>query len=148
MTRQYVKSVLKGTLFFVLVGPLLGGLLVFLLIGFRNGFSGGTPITITGIAGQILFFGGFAYAFGTVPALVTGLVACSLQHRMRSGTAFVALCTLVSVIFGFVYDGIFYSIATTPGAHTPVFAILNIIPAIVTGTLWWKIHKPSPKLTL
>jgi hypothetical protein len=134
-----VKSVIKGAVFFTLIGPLLGGGLMFLLIGWSNGFGGdGSWAPGVALAG-VLSFTVFSYVLGAAPAFATGLIACSLMRRIRSRWLFIGMSMMVSMIAGYVFDWICGS------AHKTT-ALIGIIPAAVTSWLWWSRRRAGQAL--
>jgi len=128
-----LKSAMKSAGLFALMGPPMGGAIVFCMDLLAHGSGSGTALNGSDVAGSLLFVGMFSYVFGIVTAFVTGFIAGLLRDRCRSWLRFVALCAALSVVVGFAVDGIIFKSA---GAAF-MLSLVGVLPAVAVGSLCW-----------
>ena len=92
MTRAPQGSVWAVVGAFVLIGPYVGGLVVWSILAVDSFGGLAAPLTIKDVLG-FPFAGLIGYPFGAIPAAVTGLIGGALSASIRSKSLWIALVT-------------------------------------------------------
>lgn len=115
-------------LFFGLVAPPLGGMLMLLLMTFGiSGYVDPRYFNVGDALGVLVLIGTFSYALGFLPACLVGAVAGIAYSRIRRLRWFLLLCAVLSAI--------------APGllnADQRIFGAIAILPGMFAGFLWWR----------
>ncbi|WP_162997542.1 DUF5413 family protein, partial [Serratia marcescens] len=97
--KHLIRTAAGCALFFGLVAPPLGGVLMFLLMAFGSGEWVGISLLDAGdLLGMAGFIGIFSYALGFLPACLAGAVAGIAHSGIRQLRWFLLLCAVVSAI--------------------------------------------------
>ncbi|SVK51431.1 Uncharacterised protein [Acinetobacter baumannii] len=126
--KHLIRTTTGCALFFGLVAPPLGGVLMFLLMAFGSGEWVGISLLDAGdLLGMAGFIGIFSYALGFLPACLVGAIAGIAHSRIRRLQWFLLLCAVLSAI--------------APGllnADQRIFGAIAILPGMFAGFLWWR----------
>ena len=126
--KHLIRTTAGCALFFGLVAPPLGGVLVFLLMAFGSGEWVGISLLDAGdLLGMAGFIGIFSYVLGFLPACLAGAVAGIAHSGIRQLRWFLLLCAVVSAI--------------APGllnADQRIFGAIAVLPGMFAGFLWWR----------
>lgn len=123
--RTLIIRTVKTTLGFTLLGPLFGGLPYLILMYLPARGSDGID--------TVLSVGFFAYLFGAVPALVTGVVAGVLAPRLSRGLWYLAAAVIGLVTAaGF---GAWMSGSPMHGSTLEVSLLIMGTPGLIGGFL-------------
>ncbi|OKB68539.1 hypothetical protein BHU62_00390 [Serratia marcescens] len=126
--RHLVRRAAGCLLFFGLVAPPLGGVLMFLLMVFGTGelvelgrLEAGDTL------GMVAFIGAFSYVLGFLPACLVGAIVGIAHPGIRRLRWFLLLCAVLS--------------AVAPGllnADQRIFGTIAVLPGTIAGFLWWR----------
>ncbi|MBO1806934.1 hypothetical protein J4G53_01325 [Serratia ureilytica] len=126
--KHLIRTAAECALFFGLVAPPLGGVLMFLLMAFGSGEWVGISLLDAGdLLGMAGFIGIFSYALGFLPACLAGAIAGIAHSGIRQLRWFLLLCAVVSAI--------------APGllnADQRIFGAIAVLPGMFAGFLWWR----------
>lgn len=126
--RHRVRRVAGCMLFFGLVAPPLGGMLMLLLMVFGvSGYVEPRYFNVGDVLGMLVFIGAFSYALGFLPACLAGAIAGIAHSGIRQLRWFLLLCAVVSAI--------------APGllnADQRIFGAIAVLPGMIAGFLWWR----------
>lgn len=126
--KHLIRTTAGCALFFGLVAPPLGGVLMFLLMAFGSGEWVGISLLDAGdLLGMAGFIGIFSYALGFLPACLAGAIAGIVHSGIRQLRWFLLLCAVVSAI--------------APGllnADQRIFGAIAVLPGMFAGFLWWR----------
>ncbi|AYZ32505.1 hypothetical protein [Serratia sp. FDAARGOS_506] len=126
--RHLVRRVAGCTLFFGLVAPPLGGMLMLLMMTLGiNGDVDPRSFNVGDVLGMLVFIGVFSYALGFLPACLVGGIVGIAHLGISRLRWFLLLCAVLS--------------AVAPGllnAEQRVFGAVAVLPGIITGFLWWR----------
>lgn len=122
-----VRRVAGCILFFGMVAPPLGGVVMFLLMMYG---TTGSLVPYSPGAGDMLnmvaFIGVFSFTFGFLPACLVGAIVGIAHPSISRLRWFLLLCAVLS--------------AAAPGllnAGQQILGLVAVLPGIITGLLWW-----------
>lgn len=125
--RSRGLAAFKCALFFGLVAPPWGGVIMFLLMAFGSGeLAEPGRIEAGDMLGMVAFMGGFSYVLGFLPACLVGALVGIVHPGIRRLRWFLLLCAVLS--------------AAAPGllnAELRIFGAIAILPGTIAGFLWW-----------
>jgi hypothetical protein len=114
MTRAPRGSIWVVVGAFVLIGPYVGGLVVWTMLAVES-FGGLTgPLTVKDVLG-FPFAGLIGYPFGAVPAAVTGIIGGVLSSSIRPKPVWIVVVTVVGAVASGLILG-WALLFTLPGA--------------------------------
>ncbi len=126
--RHLVRRVAGCILFFGLVAPPLGGMLMLLLMTFGiSGYVDPGYFNVGDVLGMLVFIGAFSYALGFLPACLVGAIVGIAHPGIRRLQWFLLLCAVLS--------------AVAPGllnADQRIFGTIAVLPGTIAGFLWWR----------
>jgi len=126
--RPLTLSAFKCTVFFGLVAPPLGGVLMLLLMTFGiSGYVDPRYFNVGDVLGMLALIGAFSYAIGFLPACLVGVIAGIAYPGIRRLRWFLLLCAILSAI--------------APGllnADQRIFGTIAVLPGMLAGFLWWR----------
>lgn len=126
--RHLVSRAAGCMLFFGLVAPPLGGVLMLLLMLFGTGELVGASCLAAGdVLGMVVFIGAFSYAIGFLPACLVGAIVGAAQPGMRRLRWFLLLCAVLSAVVPGLLNG-----------EQRIFGALAVLPGVISGLLWWR----------
>tara|TARA_R110002051_G_scaffold94311_2_gene164192 strand:+ start:118 stop:489 length:372 start_codon:yes stop_codon:yes gene_type:complete len=108
---------------FVLLGPYVGGLVVWLMLAVDSFGGLARPLTIKDVLG-FPFAGLIGYPFGAIPAAVTGLIGGALSASIRSKPLWIVLVTALGGLVSGMILG-----------WSLLFMLPGVIGAFVAGLL-------------
>ncbi|OKP53132.1 hypothetical protein A8A12_07215 [Serratia marcescens] len=126
--RHLVRTAVACMLFFGLIAPPLGGVIMLLLMTFGSGeLVEMGRLDVGDMLGMVGFIGAFSYAIGFLPACLVGAIVGIVHPGISRLRWFLLLCALLS--------------AVAPGllnADQRIFGAIAVLPGIITGFLWWR----------
>lgn len=126
--RHLVRMAAACMLFFGLIAPPLGGVIMLLLMTFGSGeLAEMSRFDAGDMLGMVGFIGAFSYAIGFLPACLVGAIVGIAHPGISRLRWFLLLCALLS--------------AVAPGllnVEQRIFGAIAVLPGIITGFLWWR----------
>ncbi|HGM4726053.1 TPA: hypothetical protein ACKPZ3_005032 [Serratia marcescens] len=126
--KHLIRTAAGCMLFFGLVAPPVGGVIMFLLMTFGSGELVEIGRLEAGdMLGMVGFIGIFSYAIGFLPACLVGAIAGIAHPGIRRLRWFLLLCAILTAI--------------APGllnADQRIFGTIAVLPGMLAGFLWWR----------
>ena len=140
-----LKSIVKGTAFFSLVAPPMGGMII--AVGYL--VTGKADIDqALAVPALFLLCSLFSYFIGLLPALATGLIASAAMPYARSPAGFLAICVLGSTTASYACAPLVAAQQDETINAGTALAAISVIPALITGTLWWRLRQRAGRRSM